>query len=240
MDTRKFLCSEQMYAPNPNVTRDLVSSIETKIRQVPSRYFDVCKDALQKLSKLLEFLTDFDKNNETSIDPEISKQIQIYRAFSEGLEKRLEDTKKCEEEAISQIIPMVSSLWNEVEVSCARIHELETKGEEIICYLRDKIDAAVKEKKCDTEKFEQLKEHKVALEAEHQKVKTKIRGMETRANEDERRITELKSTIKDLENQVQRKESSTELRLKELQKSLKNSENLLAKTEKQRDSFETK
>lgn len=232
---------ERVSGANIPLTNEFLSTVISKIRELPKRFFDLCSEMLRHRTEIIASLTKIENSKEkVEMESAIVKELESLKSETVTLESRVEGAQKVNETSITETIEKLSTLWSELESSNEKILQFETNNAGVHKEISTKLDNAMKEKKLAEVECGRLKEREISLESELQKLRTKLRETETRIGEGDQKISRLQNHVKSLESQLKQKDSNADKQLKDLEKSLKSSQSLLSKTEKQRECLESK
>lgn len=223
---------------------EFLESLELQLQEIPKKSQNLCRELLKKQSSFVAFVTSrlikaSDEEVETdNANLEMISQLQAHQKDYNSLQSCLHEVEVSETKAVADAIQYTRDVLTEYENHQAKQKELDAmearKG------LQEQLNTTLEELQAEREKFNQGKERLRQQQTQLQRAHTKIRELESHVANDDGKIQQLQGNIKNLEGQIKQKDQTTELRLKDMQKTMKNSEGLVAKVEKQRDSFETR
>lgn len=197
------------------MTSEFVNTLEMKLNEMTDPYREVCHQALIERTEMIGWLADFTLDNGDKLGPAIAGHLKDLAAEGAGLRFRLDEASGKQRAIMDELMREVSSLRG----------ERESRG----IYAREEFEKLADEKR-----------RKNTAEAHLQKSKIRIRELEGRAIGAENRIQQLQAVVESLELQLRQKETTLEARTREMHRALKSSKDLLARTEKQRDSLESR
>lgn len=231
---------QSSYIVTSAVTSEFISSLEERLNELPNVCLDLCRETMTKRKEMIAWFVDLSQQNPSLLDSDVVKELEDHKNDGQGLEARLATVAEKRQTVVSDILQKTSALWSEHESYRNHIKELETSGDGLVRELKEKLRAAIEDLDLETEKSAQLKERKTVAESQLQKARTKIKDLENLVTGNEAKIQQLQSKVTTLETQMKQREATFEARTKDMHKSVKNSESLLTKTEKQRDSLESR
>lgn len=224
-----------------SVGKELLETLEDRLREIPKKLRDFCQELLEKQSNFVAFVTThlIEASSEADhANSEVIMKLEVHQRENDTLRSRIDEMQEIEEKSIAELTRNVKHLIDEYEHSRAKIKELNAA--EAQKELQTKLNATMEELQTEKEKNNQNKERLRQTESLLQKARTKIREMETQVMNDKEKIQQLQGNVKTMEGQMKQKDLAIDIRLKDMQKSMKNNEDLVAKVEKQRDSFEAR
>lgn len=249
--SKQFPQAEPTYNEAANVEKlsvgkELLETLEDRLREIPKKLRDFCQELLEKQSNFVAFVTThlIEASTEVVVDEpdhtnsEVIMKLEVHQKENDALRSRIDEMQEIEEKSIAELTRNVKHLIDEYEHSRAKIKELNAA--EAQKELQTQLNTTMEELQAEKEKNNQSKERLRQTESLLQKARTKIREMETQVTNDKEKTQQLQANMKTIEGQMKQKDLMIDIRLKEMQKSMKNNEDLVAKVEKQRDSFEAR
>ncbi|XP_026297965.1 myosin heavy chain, non-muscle isoform X2 [Apis mellifera] len=237
------ICNESVetHIEKLSAGNELLECLEDRLREIPQRLRNICKELLDKQSNFTSFITShlIEASENTEANPEeVTIQLEVHQRDYDNIRSRLNEIQELEEKSIAELRNNVQSMIDEYEHSRTKLKELNTI--EAQKELQIHLNAAMEELQAEKDKNNQGKDRLRQTETHLQKARTKIRDLETSMAADKDKIQQLQCNIKSLEGQMKQKDMAIDARLKDMQKTMKNSEDLVSKVEKQRDSFEAR
>ncbi|XP_060829007.1 golgin subfamily A member 6-like protein 24 isoform X2 [Bombus pascuorum] len=233
-----------VHAEKLSVGKEMLESLEDRLREIPKKLRNLCQDLLDKQSIFVAFVTSqlikasSEGNDPDRTNSEVTMQLEIHQRDYDALRSHMNEIQEIEEKSIAELTRNVQHLIDEYEHSRAKIKE--TNAAEAQRELQTQLNATVEELQTEKEKNNQNKERLRQTESQLQKARTKIKEMETHMANDKEKIQQLQGNVKTIEGQMKQKDLAIEGRMKDMQKTMRSSEDLVAKVEKQRDSFEAR
>lgn len=233
-----------VHAEKLSVGKEMLESLEDRLREIPKKLRILCQELLDKQSIFVAFVTSqlikasSEGNDPDHTNSEVTMQLEIHQRDYDTLRSHMNEIQEIEEKSIAELTRNVQHLIDEYEHSRAKIKE--TNAAEAQRELQTQLNATIEELQTEKEKNNQNKERLRQTESQLQKARTKIREMETHMANDKEKIQQLQGNVKTIEGQMKQKDLAIEGRMKDMQKTMRNSEDLVAKVEKQRDSFEAR
>ncbi|KAK1130240.1 hypothetical protein K0M31_018379 [Melipona bicolor] len=227
-----------------SVGKELLETLEDRLREIPKKLRDFCQELLEKQSNFVAFVTTHlieassEANEPDHANSEVIMKLEVHQRENDALRSRMDEMQEIEEKSIAELTRNVKHLIDEYEHSRAKIKELNAA--EAQKELQTQLNATMEELQTEKEKNNHNKERLRQTESLLQKARMKIREMETQVMNDKEKIQQLQGNVKTIEGQMKQKDLAIDIRLKDMQKSMKNNEDLVAKVEKQRDSFEAR
>ncbi|CAD1476522.1 unnamed protein product, partial [Heterotrigona itama] len=227
-----------------SVGKELLETLEDRLREIPKKLRDLCQQLLEKQSNFVAFVTTHLIEASTDVaepdhaNSEVIMKLEVHQRENDALRSRIDEMQEIEERSIAELTRNVKHLIDEYEHSRAKIKELNAA--EAQKELQTQLNATTEELQTEKERNNQSKERLRQTESLLQKARTKIREMETQVTNDKEKIQQLQGNVKTMEGQMKQKDLAIDIRLKDMHKSMKNNEDLVAKVEKQRDSFEAR
>ncbi|KAF3420078.1 hypothetical protein E2986_13392 [Frieseomelitta varia] len=227
-----------------SVGKELLETLEDRLREIPKKLRDFCQELLEKQTNFVAFVTTHliegssEANEPDHANSEVIMKLEVHQRENDALRSRIDEMQEIEEKSIAELTRNVKHLIDEYEHSRAKIKELNAA--EAQKELQTQLNATMEELQTEKEKHNQNKDRLRQTESLLQKARTKIREMETQVMNDKEKIQQLQGNMKTMESQMKQKDLAIDTRLKDMQKSMKNNEDLVAKVEKQRDSFEAR
>ncbi|XP_031770917.1 myosin heavy chain, non-muscle-like isoform X3 [Apis florea] len=237
------ICNESVdtHIEKLSAGNELLECLEDRLREIPQRLRNICKELLDKQSNFTSFITshliEASENTETNSE-EVTIQLEVHQRDYDNIRSRLNEIQELEEKSIAEFRNNVQSMIDEYEHSRTKLKELNTIEAQKELQLH--LNAAMEELQAEKDKNNQGKDRLRQTETHLQKARTKIRDLETNMAADKDKIQQLQCNVKTLEGQMKQKDMAIDARLKDMQKTMKNSEDLVSKVEKQRDSFEAR
>ncbi|OAD54161.1 Laminin subunit alpha-1, partial [Eufriesea mexicana] len=230
------------------IGKELLGCLEERLREIPKNLRNICQELLDKQSIFVTFVTSQliqstrEGNEADQTNSEVSMQLEVHQKDYDNIRSRLDEVQELEEKSISELTKNVQNLIDEYEHSRSKIKQLNAA--EAQKELQKQLDSKTEEMQAEKEKNNQTKDRLRQAETQLQKTRTKVRELESHiANEEKtsaEKIQQLQASMKNLDAQMKQKDLAIESKMKDMQKAMKNSEDLVAKVEKQRDSFEAR
>ncbi|XP_076249424.1 uncharacterized protein LOC143188839 [Calliopsis andreniformis] len=230
------------------INREFLENLEGQLQEIPKKSQNICRELLKKQLSFVTFVSSrlIKTNNEetdtengmTNVDVEMITQLEVHQKDYESLQACLDEIETTEMKAITDLMQNMRGILQEIENNQTKQNETNTA--EALKELQERLNVTTEELQAEREKTNQGKERLRQVHAQLQRATAKIRELESHVDQDDGKIQQMQANIKTLENQMKQKEQATELKLKDMQKTMKNNESLVAKVEKQRDSFETR
>lgn len=226
------------------IGKELLESLGDRLRSIPKKSRKLCQELLEKQSDFVAFVTShlINASREGSesgpLNYEVTKQLEAHQKDYDALRSRLNEVDETEEEAIAQLTRSVQHLIDEYERS--RVKIMEMNAAEAQKELQLQLQATIEELHAERDKSKEGKERLRQAESQLQKMRSKVRELETLMTSDKDKIASLQTSMKNLEGQMKQKELAVEAKLKDMQKALKDSADLVQKVEKQRDTYEAR
>lgn len=233
-----------VHAEKLSIGKEMLESLEDRLREIPKKLRNLCQELLDKQSIFVAFVTSqlikasSEGNDSDHTNSKVTTQLEIHQRDYDALRSHMSEIQEIEEKSIAELTRNVQHLIDEYEHSRAKIKE--TNAAEAQRELQTQLNATMEELQTEKEKNNQNKERLRQTESQLQKARTKIREMETHMANDKEKIQQLQGNVKTIEGQMKQKDLAIEGRMKDMQKTMRNSEDLVAKVEKQRDSFEAR
>lgn len=165
------------------------------------------------------------------------QQINFVQS-NEELKTQLDKLRTAQKNFIAEFATKTSSLRIEYDNYCKHVKNLQPSVDRND--LQEQLNTTLEELKAERDKANQGKEKMRMMELQMQKTRTKIRELEGHVTNEELKSQQLQNSVKSLEAQLKQKDQTMELRMKDMHKAMKSSEDLIAKMEKQRDTFESR
>ncbi|KYQ47435.1 hypothetical protein ALC60_13556 [Trachymyrmex zeteki] len=226
-----------------------MSLLQNQLRDLCERSQEICQRALDKSSSfasLVKFwLTESSRQDEVGnmLIPMNYSEVEARQANftrdNEEIRTQLDDLKMAQKDFVTEFAMRSSSLRSEYDNYCERVKEAQPnvdRGD----LLQEQLSVALEELKEERDKANQGKDKTRMMELQMQKARAKIRELEGHVANEEVKTQQLQNSLKSLEVQLKQKDQAMELRVKDMHKAMKSSEGLVAKMEKQRDSFESR
>ncbi|XP_076645062.1 uncharacterized protein LOC143354683 [Halictus rubicundus] len=222
---------------------DYVERLGRQLQSIPQKSQNLCRDILNKQAELMAFVASRLKPDPNEPDGDnanfaVVAQLETQQKDFESLEACLEQAEAMGAGIIEQILTEARGIIVTYETNHAKLKELKQMEEQT--ELQSQLDRVSEELQAEKEKSNQARERLRQVDSQMQKAKTKLREMEAEGIANEEKIQTLQTNLKNLTAQMRQKEQLMETKMKDTQKTLKSSEALIAKVEKQRDSFETR
>lgn len=226
-----------------------VSFLQNQLQDLCNRSQELCQRALDKSSSFASLVKSWlteSRREEGEIGRETilvdyaqaEMQQTILARSNEELKIQLDELKTAQKDFIKEFATRSSNLRTEYDNYLERVKKEQPSVDRKD--LQEQLSAALRELKEEHDKANQGKERMRMIELNMQKGRTKIRELEGHVANEELRSQQLQSSIKSLETQLKQKDQTMELRMKDMHKATKSSEELIAKMEKQRDTFESR
>lgn len=225
-----------------------VSLLQNQLQDLCDRSQELCQRALDKSSSFASlvksWLTASRQENETGkvsivVDYSEAEMQQTNLAQSnEELKMQLDKLKTAQNDFIAEYEMKSSNLRIEYDNYLERMKKEQPNIDRKD--LQDQLSIALLELKAERDKASQGKERLRTIEVQMNKARTKIRELEGHVANEELKSQQLLNGMKSLEAQLKQKDQTMELRMKDMNKALKSSDDLIAKMEKQRDTFESR
>lgn len=224
------------------ISKELVSTMGASLHAVPDVFLTFCKEALDKRSEFLTWLTEFQQtgNLETAARKEIAKQVESCQQENTAMLEKFGEAKNSQKKVISELAKKVENLVQESEMQRESYRILKSEGDTLVSELRDKLESLTKELSVERDKSNQMSDRLKAGDNTLQKAKAKIRDLETQATTNEAKTQQLSSSMKQMEAQMKAKEVTLEARAKESQKNTKSSDGMVSILEKKRETLEAR
>lgn len=222
-----------------------VSLLQNQLQDLCDRSQDLCQHTLDGSSSfaslIKSWLTDPCRdetgNSLVPLESKVETQLAILRRNNEEFSVRLDNLRMAQKSFIAEFEKRSSSLRTEYDNYCGRMKERPNVDRKD---LQEQLSVALEELKTERDKANQGKERAKMMEMQMQKTRAKIREMEVHVANEETKLQQLQNSVKSLEAQLKQKDQTMEQRMKDMHKAMKSSEGLVAKMEKQRDSFESR
>nr|XP_012230750.1 PREDICTED: putative leucine-rich repeat-containing protein DDB_G0290503 isoform X2 [Linepithema humile] len=223
-----------------------VSLLQNQLQDLCDRSQDLSQRVLDKSSSFASlvksWLTEFNQQNENILIPmdftKAEAQLATFGQNNEELRTQLDELRTAQKDFVAEFTKRSSSLRDEYDNYHERVKEEQPNVDRKD--LQEQLSVALGELKMERNKANQWKEGTRILERQMQKAQMKIRDMELFATNAEASSLQLQNSVKSLQAQLKQKDQMMEQRMKDMHKAMKSSEGLLAKIEKQRDSFESR
>ncbi|RLU19050.1 hypothetical protein DMN91_009408 [Ooceraea biroi] len=227
-----------------------VSTLQNQLQDLCDRSQELCRSALDEITSLVSFvkgrLTELYQQDNAESAPVNSEQAQLeLTVFSlteqdyEQLKAQLERLKSTQNDFLAEFGKRCSTLRSEYESYRGRVNEPPKRISDRTD-LQQQLDTALDELKVERDRVNQGRERTRMMEVQMQKMRAKIRELEGHVANEETRSQQLQNTVRSLEAQLRQKDQTMEQRMRDMHKAMKSSEGLVAKMEKQRDSFESR
>jgi len=226
-----------------------MSLLQNQLQDLCDRSQDICQRALDKSSSfasLVKFwLTESSRQDEMGnvlipVDySEVEARQATFTRDNEEMRTQLDDLRMAQKDFVAEFAMRSSSLRSEYDNYCGRVKE-ERPNVDRGDLLQEQLSVALEELKAERDKANQGKDKTRMMELQIQKARAKIRELEGHVANEELKAQQLQSSVKSLEAQLKQKDQAMELKVKDMHKAMKSSEGLVAKMEKQRDSFESR
>lgn len=225
-----------------------VSLLQNQLQDLCDRSQELCQRALDRSSSFASFVKSW--LTESSHQDEMGK-VSILVDYSEAemqqtnlaqsneeLKTRLDELRTAQKDFIAEFATRSSNLRIEYNNYRERVKKEQPNVDRKD--LQEQLSAALEELKAERDKASQGKERTRMIELQMQKGRTKIRELEGHIANEELKSQQLQNGMKSLEAQLKQKDQTMELRMKDMHKAMRSSEDLIAKMEKQRDTFESR
>lgn len=226
-----------------------MSLLQNQLQNICDHSQEICQRALDKSSSfasLVKFwLTESSRQDDMGnvlvpVDySEVEAQQASFTRDNEEMRTRLSDLRTAQKDFIAEFAMRSSSLRSEYDNYRGRVKE-ERPNVDRGDLLQEQLTVALEELKAERDKANQGKDRTRMMELQMQKARAKIRELEGHVANEEVKSQQLQNSVKSLEAQLKQKDQAMELRVKDMHKAMKSSEGLVAKMEKQRDSFESR
>jgi len=170
---------------------------------------------------------------------EVEARQTNFMQDNEEIRTQLDDLRTIQKDFVTEFAMRSSSLRSEYDNYCERVKE-EQPNVDRRELLQEQLNVALEELKAERDKANQGKDKTKMMELQMQKARAKIRELEGHVANEEVKTQQLQNNLKSLEVQLKQKDQAMELRVKDMHKAMKSSEGLVAKMEKQRDSYESR
>lgn len=230
------------------IGKELLGCLEERLREIPKNLRSICQELLDKQSVFVTFVTSqliqstMEGNETDQANSEVSMQLEVHQKDYDNIRSRMNEVQELEEKSISELTKNVQNLIDEYEHSRTKIKQLNAAQAQK--ELQKQLDSKTEELQAEREKNNQTKDRLRQAETQLQKTRTKVRELESHiANEEKtsaEKIQQLQTNVKSLDEKMKQKDLAIESKMKDMQKAMRNSEDLVAKVEKQRDSFEAR
>ena len=243
-------CTEQQepICMNESVIMGM-SLLQNQLRDLCDHSQEICQRALDKSSSfasLIKFwLTESSRQDEMGnvLIPvnysEVEARQTNFMQDNEEIRTQLDDLRTIQKDFVTEFAMRSSSLRSEYDNYCERVKE-EQPNVDRRELLQEQLNVALEELKAERDKANQGKDKTKMMELQMQKARAKIRELEGHVANEEVKTQQLQNNLKSLEVQLKQKDQAMELRVKDMHKAMKSSEGLVAKMEKQRDSYESR
>lgn len=225
-----------------------VSLLQNQLQDLCDRSQELCQRVLDKSSSfaslIKSWLTEFKRQNEnctliSMVDfTKAAAQLATFEQENEELRTQLDELRTAQKDFVAEFMKRSSSLRDEYDNYHERVKDEQPNVDRKD--LEEQLSVALGELKMERNKANQWKEGTRMLERQMQKAQIKIRDMELCVTNAEASSLQLQNSVKSLQAQLKQKDQMMEQRMKDMHKAMKSSEGLLAKIEKQRDSFESR
>ncbi|XP_024877349.1 golgin IMH1-like [Temnothorax curvispinosus] len=221
-----------------------VSLLQDQLQNLCDRSQEICQRALDKSSSFASlvksWLTESSRQDEVGnvlVDySEVDAQRANFTRDNEEMRTQLDDLRTVQKDFLAEFAMRSSSLRSEYDNYRGRVKE-DRPNVDRGDLLQEQLSVALEELKAERDKANQGKDRTRTMELQMQKARAKIRELEGHVANEEVKSQQLQ---KSLEAQLKQKDQAMELRMKDIHKAMKSSEGLMAKMEKQRDSFESR
>jgi len=230
-----------------------VSTLQNQLQDLCDRSQELCRNAVDEITSLVRFvkgrLTElYERQNEAeeaeSVLPNI-EQVQLEQAVCsltdrsyEELKTRLEKLRSTQNDFLAEFAKKCSTLRNEYDSYRNRVNERPKTGDRTD--MQHQLNLALEELKMERDRANQGRDRMRMTEIQMQKARVKIRDLENHLANEQTTSQQLQNNIRALELQLRQKDQTMEQRMRDMHKAMKSSEDLMAKMEKQRDSFESR
>lgn len=224
-----------------------VSLLQNQLEDLCDRSQELCQRTLDRSSSFASlvksWLTESRQQDEMGkvllVDYSEAEMQQMSLVQSnEELKTQLDELRTAQKNFIAEFATRSSSLRIEYNNYLDRVKKEQPNVERKD--LQEQLNIALQELKAERDKASQGKERMRMIDLQMQKARTRIRDLEGHVANEELKSEQLQNGIKSLEAQLKQKEQTMELRMKDMKKAMKSSEDLIAKMEKQRDTFESR
>lgn len=225
-----------------------ISTLRNPLQNLCDRSQELCRNALDEITSLVCFvksrLTEVYRQNEENGGENLNQE-QLEMEISslseqdyEHLKTQLDSLRSAQNEFLAEFEKRCTVLRNEYDNYRHRINEQPKISDRT--NMQQQLDVALDELKAERDRANQGKERSRITEVQMQKARAKIRDLETQVANEDTKSQQLQNTIRTLEAQLKQKEQAVEQRMRDMHKAMKSSEGLVAKMEKQRDTFESR
>lgn len=225
-----------------------VSLLQNQLEDLCDRSQELCQRALDRSSSFASLVKSWltesrqqDEMGKVSVLVDYSEaemqQTSLVQS-NEELKTQLNELRAAQKDFIAEFATRSSSLRIEYDNYLGRVKKEQPNVERKD--LQEQLNIALQELKAERDKANQGKERMRMIDLQMQKARTRIRDLEGHVVNEELKSEQLQNGVKSLEAQLKQKEQTMELRIKDMKKAMKSSEDLIAKMEKQRDTFESR
>ncbi|XP_076681239.1 uncharacterized protein LOC143375725 [Andrena cerasifolii] len=225
------------------INTEFLDALANQLKEMPHKSQNLCREVLKKQSSFVSFVSSqliksSDEKDADDVNLEVTTQLEVHQKDCDALQVCLDEIESVEAKTIAELVENARTAMVEYESQLFRqkaVGALEAQRE-----LQAQLNAVTEELQAERERSSQGKERLRQTEMQLQRARTKVQELESHVANDEGKIQQLQASVKNLENQVKQKDQMMDSRLKSMQKSMKSNEDLVAKVEKQRDSFESR
>jgi chromosome segregation ATPase len=230
-----------------------VSTLQNQLQDLCDRSQELCRNAVDEITSLVRFvkgrLTELYERQSEADDAESAppnvQQTQLEQAVCsltdrsyEELKTRLEKLRSTQNDFLAEFAKKCSTLRSEYDNYRNRVNEQPKSGDRTD--MQHQLNVALEELKMERDKANQGRDRMRMTEIQMQKARVKIRDLESHLANEQTTSQQLQNNIRSLEMQLRQKDQTMEQRMRDMHKAMKSSEDLMAKMEKQRDSFESR
>lgn len=226
-----------------------MSLLQNQLRDICDRSQEICQRTLDRSSSVVSlvkfWLTESSRQDEMGnvlipVDySEVEARQANFTRDNEEMRTQLDDLRTIQKDFVAEFEKRSLSLRSEYDNYRERVKE-ERPNVDRGDLLQEQLSVALDELKAERDKANQRKDRTRMIELQMQKARAKIRELEGHVANEEVKSQQLQNNVKLLETQLKQKDQAMELRVKDMHKAMKSSEGLVAKMEKQRDSFESR
>jgi len=231
-----------------------VSTLQNQLQDLCDRSQELCRNAVDEITSLVRFvkgrLTELYAGRQTEAEEEESAppnidQAQLEQAVCsltdqsyEELKTRLEKLRSTQNDFLAEFARKCSILRSEYENYRNRANERPKTGDRTD--MQQQLNIVLEELKTERDRANQGRDRMRMTEIQMQKARVKIRDLESHLTNEQTTSQQLQNNVRSLEMQLRQKDQTMEQRMRDMHKAMKSSEDLMAKMEKQRDSFESR
>lgn len=226
------------------INTEFLDTLANQLKEIPRKSQDMCRELLKKQSSFVAFVSSQlikssdEEKDADDVNLEVTMQLEIHQKDCDTLQACLDEIESVEAKTIAGLVENARTAVEEYQIQLSR--QKAAGAREAQRELQAQLNAVAEELHVERERSSQGKERLRQTEMQLQRARTKVQELESHVANDEGKIQQLQASVKNLENQVKQRDQVMDTRLKSMQKSMKSSEVLVAKVEKQRDSFESR